>query len=312
MAATLCLRKLKENAILVQFQGNLTLIACVLNLTFSIIATIGNLLVIRALRKASTIPVNVKKLFLNLAVSDLAVGLIAQLMFGIIMAIMLDLSTSGSNSFEFLCPTILSVSYFFIFLLTCASFLTVTIIAVDRVLAIFLHLRYQELVTSRCIAVLLVLLWMSSFLAAFVYIYFPNQNNIVVVTVEFIGLLVTTTGYVRIYKVVKYHRNQIQIQTLAQQQNNQENLVLRQRKSTISAMFVHIFFLMCFFPNLCCIILLRASDFRLSFLAVNHVSGFLVLLNSSLNPVVYCWRYREIREIVKSSLKKGIAWLNPL
>ena len=43
--------------------------------------TLGNRLVIRALKKASTITANVKKLFLSLAFSDLAVlGLLLQLM----------------------------------------------------------------------------------------------------------------------------------------------------------------------------------------------------------------------------------------
>ena len=318
MAAQLCTRKLTENAILVQFQGTLMVIICILNLTCSITATIGNLLVIRALWKASSIPANLKKLFLSLAVADFAVGILAQLMFGIVLAVMLNLAADKNYQFEFLCPMIFSVCYYFIFLLTCASFLTINLIAIDRVLAIFLHLRYRELVTSKRVAVSLALLWMISVVAAFVYISFPNQNNIIVATVEFVGLLVTTVGYVRIYKVVKYHQNQIQGQRQWQVQNNQVQNnqeireTLQQKKSTINAIFVHIIFLACFLPNLCCMILVRADDFRLSFLAASHVSGFLVLLNSSLNPVVYCWRYREIREIVKALLKKRTFRLDPV
>ena len=88
----LCTQKLAENAKLVHHQGALMVIFCVLNLIFSFVATLGNLVVIRALCKASSIPATLKKLFLSLAVSDFAVGLFAQLMFGIIVAVMLKMA----------------------------------------------------------------------------------------------------------------------------------------------------------------------------------------------------------------------------
>ena len=309
MASQICTQKLAENTKLVHFHETFMLIFCVLNLAFSLVATVGNLLVIRAIWKASSIPANLKKLFLSLAVSDLAVGLFAQLMFGVIVALMLNMAASGNYNFVFLCPRILTVCYFCICLLTCASFLTVTVIAIDRVLAIFLHLRYQELVTSKRVVIALVSLWLTSVVAASIFISLPNQNNLLVVTIELVGLLVTTVAYIRIYKVVRYHQNQIQSQ--CQLQNDQAMEVLRQKKSAINALFVYIVFLACFLPNLCCIILLRVDSLRLSFLAANHVSGFLVLLNSSLNPIVYCWRYREIRQIVKTLAKKLFVTENP-
>ena len=274
------------------------LIFCVLNLIFSLVATLGNLAVIHALCKASSIPATLKKLFLSLAVSDFSVGLFGQLMFGIIVAVMVKMAANGNFNFDFLCPRILTVCYFAIYLLTCASFLTIVLIAVDRVLAVFLHLRYQELVTSKRVVIALVSLWLTSVVAVCSsFISLPDQNNMAVVSFELFGLLVTTVGYVRIYKVVKYHRNQIASQS--QQQNSQVMRILREKKSTMNALLVYIVFLACFLPNLCCIFLLRADSRRLSFLVANHVSGFLVLLNSSFNPIIYCWRYREIREIVK-------------
>ena len=302
MANPLCNQKLAENEKLVSHQRALMFIFCVLNLVFSLVATFGNLVVIRALCKASSIPATLKKLFLSLAVSDFAVGLFAQLMFGIIIAVMLEMAANGNFDFDFLCPRILTVCYFVIYLLTCISFLTIVLIAVDRVLAVFLHLRYQELVTSKRVVIALVSLWLTSVVAvSSSFTSLPEQNNMVVVTFEIFGLLVTTVGYIRIYKVVRYHRNQILSQSHLQ--NNQAIRILRERKSTMNALLVFIVFLACFLPNLCCMFLLRADSLRLSFLVANHVSGFLVLLNSSLNPIIYCWRYREIREIVKDLVK---------
>ncbi|XP_078360664.1 melanocyte-stimulating hormone receptor-like [Oculina patagonica] len=301
MVAQLCNHKLTENVQLVHFHGTFMITFCVLILALSFVATLGNLLIIRALWKASSIPATLKKLFLSLAASDFAVGLFAQLMFGIIIAVMLNMAANGNSNFGFLCPSVLTVCYFVIYLLTCASFLTIVVIAIDRVLAVFLHLRYQELVTSRPVVIALVSLWLISAVAASLYISLPDQNNMIIVIFEFVGLLVTTVGYIRIYKIVRYHQSQIQSQF--QLQNNQAMEILREKKSTINALLVYIVFVACFLRNLCCIILLRTDGLRLSFLVANHVSGFLVLLNSSLNPMIYCWRYREIRAIVKAFVK---------
>ena len=60
-----------------QFHGTAVYSLCVLNFIFSSVAAFGNILVIPALRKASSMPANIKKFFLSLAVSDLAVGLFA-------------------------------------------------------------------------------------------------------------------------------------------------------------------------------------------------------------------------------------------
>ena len=70
---------------------------CVLNFVFSLVATLGNLLAIRALMKTSTIPATVKKMFLSLAFSDLAVGLLPQLMTAIMSAVMLKMASSGDD-----------------------------------------------------------------------------------------------------------------------------------------------------------------------------------------------------------------------
>ena len=95
MATQFYTSNLEEFAQLVRFKETLMLTLCVLNLFFSLVATLGNLLVIRALWKASSIPATIRKLFLSLAFSDLAVGSFAQLMRGVIVAVMLRIAENG-------------------------------------------------------------------------------------------------------------------------------------------------------------------------------------------------------------------------
>ena len=273
---------------------------CVLNFVFSLVATLGNLLAIRALMKTSTIPATVKKLFLSLAFSDLAVGLCSQLTTAIISAVMLKMASS-EDDFAFFCPTVLIVVLYFMHLLAVASFLNVIVIAFDRLLAVSLHLRYQELVTPRRVTIVLVSLWLTSCVSAFLYIFLP-KGIAVAAAISVIGYVLTTLAYVRIYKVVKYHQNQIYGQN--QLQNAQIREALRQRKSAYNSLFVSVVFLTCNLPFLASIILYWTNTSEISFLVANFASIFLIYLNSSLNPFVYCWRYPEIRQSVKSTVKQ--------
>ena len=103
MAEQFCTRALYSLVQVVHHRRSSLLALCVLDFVFSVVATLENLLVIRALMKASTIPATVKKLLLSLAFSDLAVGLCSQLMTAIISASIL--ASSGNNT-TFFCPTV--------------------------------------------------------------------------------------------------------------------------------------------------------------------------------------------------------------
>ena len=201
-----CIAKLGDFVQLVNFQKAFMLVFCLLNFVFSLVATLGNMLLIRALVKASSIPIIVKKLFLNLAISDLAVGLLVQLMAGIISAVMLNMASKGDYNLTPFCPAVLNVYSYVLFLLGSASFLTVTTIAVDRLLAISLHLRYQELITPKRVIIVLISLWLTSCITAFIYVFLPTSHDIVTAVTLMIGHILTTVAYVRIYKVVKYLR----------------------------------------------------------------------------------------------------------
>ena len=142
----------------------------------------------------------------------------------------------------------------------------------------------------------------NNFITDLIYIFLPKSNQMVAAVILLVGYFLTTVAYVRIYKVVKYHQNQIYSQN--QLQNAQTRDALRQRKSAYNASFVYFVFLVCYLPFLPSVILYFINTSEISFLIAKFSSLFLIYLNSSLNPIVYCWRYREIRQIVKSTMKK--------
>ena len=174
--------------------------------------------------------------------------------------------------------------------LTCVSFLNVSAIAVDRLLGVFLHLRYQELVTSFRIYIVLTIIWITTGVTASIILTVPKHTNMV---------------YFRIYKVVKYHRNEIQKQL--EQPNTQAMDLLQEEKSVFNVLFVYAVYLTCYLPHLLCLMSMITIDVRCSFLVAQQVSMLLIFFNSSLNPIVYCWRYRKNRAIVKNTLKNESA-----
>jgi len=74
------------------------------------------------------------------------------------------------------------------------TFLNVTAIAVDRLLAVSLHLRYHELVTSKRVIIALVSLWLTSAVAAYIFISLPKHSNMVAVIMEFVGFFLDICG----------------------------------------------------------------------------------------------------------------------
>ena len=303
MATQFCNQELAKLAQVANHHGALILTYCVLNLVFALVTSLGNILVICALWNASSIPANVKKLLLSLAFSDLLVGVISQLMHGVIAGVV-QIEVNRNKNYDFLCPTVLTICYFVTVFLAGASFLTIIAIAVDRLLAISLHLRYCELVTSNRVIIALVSVWLTSGVTSSVYVYLHNNKELVVAIVKIVGLMLTTVVYIHIYRVVKQHQNQIHCQLRLS--NTQATELLRERKSVFNALIVYVVFLACYVPYLCLMILITASGPTKATMMAEMATFFLVFLNSLLNPVIYCWRYQEIKENVKRVLKKII------
>ena len=303
MTIQICNKRLQELIKLVQLQEGFMLFLCTLNFVFCIVAILGNLLVIFALWKALSIPDSLKRLFLSLAVSDLAVGLFVQPMHGAIIAVISHMEESGNSNFDFFCPTIVTIYLSSAYLFSVASFLSVVVVAVDRLLAVSLHLRYNEFVTTKRVEVIVGMLWLTSLLVTLVYVSLPNYNDIVGVVLEVVGLLMTSAAYFQIYKIARYHQNKIHSQ--CQVGNDVETLnKARVKRSAYNTFYVYAVFVVCYIPNVFCGILLNAFKLSMPFIIAFYITIFLIYINSSLNILVYCWRYREIREIVKATLKK--------
>ena len=275
---------------------------CVFNSFLSYTTIILNIGTIHAIRKTALLPKPLRTLLLSLAASDVGVGLLAQPLFiSILVVSWLKRSRIDPISFKGL----MAVMYFF-----CASSLfNVVAISVDRFLAVHLHLRYQELVTHKCVITAVISIWLFSAITSSSVFWDPFLMEIILwLVIMTVCLIVVVTVYWRIYIILKRHKNQIQslqIQEVQQGvQNGDLSNILKLRKSAHGTFYVCIVFLICFLPfYIFSFLFLSRSLNPISLYKAWLYATTLFFLNSSLNPVVYCWKMGPIRRTLMDIMR---------
>ena len=268
----------------------------VLNVFSALTAIVFNSITIQAIRKTSSLPNPLKILLLSLAYSDLAVGLVAQPLWIVTL--------SREEDTEVLCI----IQY----ALANASFLGIMALNVDRFLAVHLHLRYRELVTYKRVLRLAILTWVFSALLSFIcYLVTKNLNPFMNITIIVwsLCLIFLTVISCRLYFAVRVHTKQIQASQLNQTALSDELAnAFRLRKSSVSSFYVNFVFLVCYLPFFCSLItgiFFKKAAFTNSQIwqELFLLSRTLMFINSCLNPVIYCWRMRDIRHAIKDILR---------
>ena len=178
----------------------------------------------------------------------------------------------------------------------------------DRFLAVHLHLRYQELVTHKRVVAVVISIWVFSLFQSLFYLWiFSVIFYFVSAAIEVVCLIFSAMLYFKIYFTVRRHRNQIQaLQVLQVQQvaqNDQITHAARLRKSAVSVFFVYLVFLLCSLPQFCSFALAVISDLSTGVKVFFMSSATLLFLNSTLNPVIYCWKMRQIRRAVRDIVR---------
>ena len=263
------------------------IVNCVFNAFLAVTAVILNGITIQALRKTSSLPKPLKTLLLSLAVSDLGVGLLGEPFYSGLLAKWLqrDNSTVAAST-AFL---------FSLYLFSAASFSGVMAISGDRFLALHLHLRYQELVTHKRVVAAVISIWVfSALFSLFCLRISTNISQAVVPIIGVVCLIFSAFLYYNIYLAVRRHINQIQaLQVQQTRQNDEMANAARLRK-----FYVYLVFLLCNLPQFCIFAVVEISGLNTGVKVFFIFSTTLLFLNSSLNPVIYCWKIRQIRRAV--------------
>ena len=271
----------------------------VFNALSSYTTIVLNSITIYAIRKTSSLPKPLKTLLLSLAVSDLGVGLLAQPFIIALLVKLLQQNTSLRYS-------TLTAFSFFQCVFFYASFFGVVAIITDRFLSIQLHLRYQELVTHKRVGAVVFSIWIIGAVLSISQLWLSAEEEInisVVLAIIFGFCFICTTFFnCRIYFTLRRHRNQMRAQQAAQ--NDQAETIARLRKSAVSSFYIYLVFIVCCLPEYSRLVVSLIRPPTSIFMKVIYLYTWtLVFVNSSLNPVIYCWKMRHIRHSILGILR---------
>ena len=270
------------------------IVTCAFNVPLMLTSIVSNCLVLAAIFTTSSLRSPSIILLSCLAVSDVAVGIIAQPLYIARQFSLADflLSLSGSIGTA-LCGISLS---------------TMAVISVDRFLALQYHMTYNNVVTTSGVVISIIIIWLFHVLEEIVRWLWIISTNFYIANVLFsLYTIAASFSYVGIYRVVRRHQLQIQVQQQAMQIDTEHHLrVVPLRRTAVNTFIFFICAMLCYFPWFVCRIYYSDINFSKTkqLPVVWSFTTTLVFANSSINPFLYCWRLRELRVAVIKKVRK--------
>ena len=265
------------------------------NILLAITSTLGNTLILTALSKGSCLHPPSKILLRSLALTDFFVGILVEPLF------VTSLITVEYKSFN-LCYYVYSIGFFTGLLLFFVSLLTLTAISVDRLLALLLGIRYRQVVTVKRVLLVVIWFWIltiglcsAGILKDRIVTYY---SSIAVPSC----LVISVCCYLKIYQKL-HHQTQIHVHP-GQPVGHAPLNIARYRKTVSSTLWVQFSVLACYLPLCIVIVLVAVKGATLSLIVAWTFSSTLTLFNSTLHPILYYWKMRDVRRAVIETIRQ--------
>ena len=268
----------------------------------SITAILGNILTLFALYKVASLHSPTKLLFRCLAATDLFVGLITQPLFVVVVMSQVPKVNFNPICLYYVGRVRSSSSY----TLCVVSVLTSTAISVDRLLALLMGLRYRHVVTSRRVFVVLTGFWFISVSCGGLHLWRNDIAWSVVLALLIISLVTSAFSYVKIY--LKLYSQQRRLHIQREQHHEHRDQIKRGRteryKRTVASIWwVQIAIVACYIPFIIvATLMIHGGIDRDGLQMAWRLVVTFTYFNSSLNPVLYCWKIAEVRQAVKDAI----------
>ena len=278
----------------------IAIINCVVNVPLTLIAIIGNALVLFAILRTFSLRSAPSTVFIcSLAITDLLVWLALQPIYIV--------SEFQHSTGSLLLKTREPMAN----LLCGVSLSTMTAISVDRCLALRCHVLYPNLMTTKRALYSSASLWFVCMFLSCLSIWKKHVGIFIVTGLCLvICFVISFAAYIEIYVIVRRH--EIQIHTQHQAVNsfcpspstsNNHNIATP-KKSAINTFIYFICMIFCYSPYLIYLLLRITLVIGFERNWLTFVIATVVFLNSSINPFLYCWRNREVRTSVVKIVRK--------
>ncbi|XP_031561117.1 trace amine-associated receptor 9-like [Actinia tenebrosa] len=196
------------------------------------------------------------------------------------------------------------------------SLQTLALISIDRLLAVKLLNRYRSVVTLKRVAKLLIIWWIGSLCLAnliFLNVKIENLKHLLIMIEVFMFVLLSTVSfcYTMAFFSLRKITSSISPDSSSDPNTTRPNIDVSKYRKSLTTMIVVFTVIMISYLPYVCIALATAVSFDLAkpednqFLYQLFLGSELVMVsNSSLNPLIYLWRMGELREVVKTTVKK--------
>ena len=274
------------------------------NSFLSVITVSGNTFVIFVIWKQSLHHVPYNILLCCLAFSDFVVGLVAQP--SLVIYKVMEIEGGPSTTY---CVA-RNVQVCSGWLTGGVSVYTLCAVSLDRYLALKLHLRYTAVVTVPRVIGAVVCIWLGG--VAFIVLRFFIARRFWMIAASVLLLLAISLiviFYANVFQIVRRHRRQIQARfQLAEHFHGKSVIeVARHKKSAVTMLYVLGVFILCYLPLVATITADITHGYTLGVKIAYDFSSTFLFLSSSVNPLLYCWRIREVRQAVSNILRR--TWL---
>lgn len=258
----------------------------IINGLLSPVAVVANVFILFSLWKTFSLHSVSNILVASLAMADLCLGLLLQPMLVYLM---------NTRLFATFC-VVFEIQMFLAYLFTAA-------------VSIHWPLRYHELVTSKRVASVVFQLWVFQILISLI-IWFAVGRYSILAILSVAGALCCTLvicySYKTIWKIIRRHQRQIQTEQPINQEQNAFDL-LKYKAKTFTSLMVLKLFVLCYLPYLCVELKKLTRRGHKSIYVVEYsVLVTIVFANSSLNPLIYFWRIKDLRRAALSTLRSLI------
>ncbi|XP_031559498.1 octopamine receptor beta-1R-like [Actinia tenebrosa] len=194
-----------------------------------------------------------------------------------------------------------------------SSISNLCVMTLDRFLAVVFPYAYQTFMTQRKALFLMAVAWVIPFIVSVIPIAWkykqPSEKAsyektfmiLQTLIIEITPCILMLVTHIPIYLIVRKHSRQIACQN-ASQVNNQSQSKAKNERSTVKVFTLVVFlFIVCYgfsiYREVC-----RQLELCNPPLQITLVSRLLYLSNSAMNPFVYSFLKRDIRQVMKQAL----------
>ena len=240
-------------------------------------------------------------LYFSLCITDFVVGLVVQPIY------VISRFAELKGFFHTFCSTWLASRLLAGWLIN-ASLGSITAISIDRVLAVHLGQRYRSVVTIKRVAIAIISVWLMGAFVSSIRLFADVRVYLGVGSGLYAAcLFVASASYWKTSRMITRSHQTVNDSLSGQNSSQEKSSLIRYQKSLKTMLYVVCLVLLCYLPYICLSLPVVFTGRSVGERAAWTIIDTLILLNSSLNPFVYCWRTKPVRRAVMGYIRSAFS-----